>query len=119
MRELDHKIFGYFSYRARTEAVLCHGDACIIAETEKLIESYEKDMMLDTVQNITKKTRFGEIIKGLELGAAYAFDRGAYAKFFPLAKQYGFDDLPEPDAFFPQEKTVSMDFIRIQTCEER
>ena len=65
MRELDHKIVGYFSYRARTEAVLCHGDACIIAETEKLIESYEKDMMLDTVQNITKKPDSARSSKGL------------------------------------------------------
>lgn len=36
-----------------------------------------------------KKTRFGEILSGLRLGAAYAFDEEAYQQFYPLAKQIG------------------------------
>ena len=36
-----------------------------------------------------KKTQFGEILKGLELGAAYIFDEGAYNRFHPLAKMAG------------------------------
>jgi hypothetical protein len=33
-----------------------------------------------------KKTRFGEIVSGLRLGAVYAFDEEAYQRFYPLAQ---------------------------------
>ena len=36
-----------------------------------------------------RKTRFGEIMRGLRLGAAYAFDEASYARFLPLGKAAG------------------------------
>lgn len=41
-----------------------------------------------------KKTRFGEIARGLELGAAYGFDQESYARFYPLAVEAGIPVAP-------------------------
>lgn len=111
-----HKVIGYFLYSTRGN-VLCDGDACIIADTEERINFYKMNMKLsDKTLDIVRKTRFGEIIAGLEAGGAYALDREAYVRFFPLAKQYGLDELPEPDNFFSQEPASGMHFIRIQVA---
>ncbi len=57
------------------------------------------------------KTRFGEILKGLELGAAYAFDEEAYNRFHPLAKKAG---LPMTPQDFSGPSPTGMHFVRIQ-----
>ena len=36
-----------------------------------------------------RKTRFGEILRGLGLGAAYAFDEESYGRFLPLGREEG------------------------------
>ena len=65
-------------------------------------------------QDVVKKTRFGEIIKGLEKGGAYAFDRESYDKFFILAVRHGLSDLPEPKSFFLEIPAAGLHIIRIQ-----
>ena len=111
---ISHKIVGYFSHSKKGYA-FCDGDACIIAGTEALMYSYIKAMLSnDTHKNIVKKTKFGEIISGLERGGAYAFDNEAYLKFFSLAEKYGLNDLPEPNAFFSEQSPTGLHFIRIQ-----
>lgn len=65
-------------------------------------------------ENIIKKTRFGEIISGLERGGAYAFDREAYITFFSLAHKHGIRDLPVPRQFFREQSPTGLHFIRIQ-----
>jgi hypothetical protein len=41
--------------------------------------------------NTIKKTRFGEIIKGMKMGGPYAFDEESSKRFYPLAIKIGFD----------------------------
>ena len=48
-----------------------------------------------------RKTRFGEIMRGLSLGAAYAFDEDAYGRFLPLGRAAG---LALADADFRRHK---------------
>lgn len=36
-----------------------------------------------------RKTRFGEIMQGIRLGAAYAFDEESYGRFLPLGRAAG------------------------------
>ena len=111
---IDHKIVGYFSFTI-TGNVFCDGDACIIAGTEKLMYSYIKAMIFDNKEkDIIKKTKFGEIINGLELGGSYAFDKDAYVRFFSLAEKYGLNNLPEPNSFFSEPSPTGLHFIRIQ-----
>lgn len=111
---IDHKIIGYFSFSI-TGNVFCDGDACIIAGTEELMYSYIKAMILGNKEkDVVKKTKFGEIISGLERGGAYAFDKEAYVRFFSLAEKDGLNDLPEPNSFFSESSPTGLHFIRIQ-----
>lgn len=48
-----------------------------------------------------RKTRFGEIMQGLSLGAAYAFDEESYGRFLPLGRAAG---LALADADFGRHK---------------
>jgi hypothetical protein len=48
-----------------------------------------------------RKTRFGEIMRGLSLGAAYAFDEESYGRFLPLGREAG---LALADADFSRRK---------------
>jgi len=48
-----------------------------------------------------RKTRFGEIMRGLSLGGAYGFDEESYARFLPLGRQEG---LALSDADFSKHK---------------
>ncbi len=48
-----------------------------------------------------RKTRFGEIMRGLSLGAAYAFDEESYGRFLPLGREAG---LALSDADFSRRK---------------
>ena len=58
-----------------------------------------------------KKTRFGEILRGLKLGAAYAFDEESYGRFYPLARQEG---LPVEEADFEKQSSKNFRFFTVQ-----
>ena len=108
-----HKVIGYFSYSET--GVFCDGDACVISGTKKSMSTYINQMLPHhNEENIIKKTRFGEIISGLERGGAYAFDREAYIQFFSLAQKQGLRDLPAPRQFFSEQSPTGLHFIRIQ-----
>ena len=116
---IEHKIIGYFSCSPKGQ-VFCDGDACVIASTQELMSSYLRSMLSNNTgrQDLVKKTKFGEIIRGLEQGAAYAFDKDAYARFFVLAEKYGINGLPQPNEFFGMQlSTGELHFIRIQFDE--
>jgi hypothetical protein len=72
------------------QAVSTDVDACVIAGSLCAIEEYVAEVYGAAASRVTiKKTRFGEILQGLELGAAYAFDKESYARFYPLALEAG------------------------------
>ncbi len=73
-RDDDTRVIGYFAYTPPMHAI-CDGDACVIAGSEAGMNRYVEAMVSGSLKGTRiKKTRFGEILKGLELGAAYAFD---------------------------------------------
>jgi hypothetical protein len=82
-----HRIVGYFAY-TESEVVLCEGEACLIAGNKDLMKLYVEKVpsLNDEEKVIIKKTRFGEIMDGIELGALYAFDEGSYKTFSELIK---------------------------------
>jgi hypothetical protein len=81
--------------------VLCTDvDACLVAGSEAAMRAYLRERDPKGVDRHTiRKTRFSEILRGLNLGAAYAFDEMAYSRFYPLALQA---DLPVSAADFTQ-----------------
>lgn len=109
----DHKIIGYFAYFG--VEVFCDHGACVIAGTAELLASYIKLSNLESAkEDIIKKTRFGEIIRGFERGGAYAFDKEAYSRFLPLMKQRGVTTLPELKDCFLKPSPDGFDLIRVE-----
>jgi hypothetical protein len=95
-RDIDSKIIGYFAFSSPME-VICEGDACVISGSEKSMRNYASSASPTSARIITiKKTRLGEIIKGMNMGAPYAFDEQSYNRFYPLANKVGFS-LKEED----------------------
>jgi len=111
-----YKIIGYFSY-TNTGEVICDGDACIIAGSEKLMRSYMRDMETSSdeegIIDKIKKTKFSEIMSGLQQGGAYTFDEEAYKRFYGVAKLNGMNDLPTTD-FFSEPSLTRLHFMRMQ-----
>lgn len=94
----ETRVIGYFAYLSPTEVVCSDADACVVSGSIEAMRQYlaEADPRR-AIKATVKKTRFGEIRRGLELGAAYAFDRESYARFYPLAVEAS---LPVADADF-------------------
>ncbi len=108
---LDSKVIGYFAYFSK-QLVFCDGDACIIAGSEEKMREYISKMNSQEVTKYTiKKTRFGEIMAGVNLGAAYCFDEEAYNRFYPFAQKQGLDIGPE---HFLKKTPTGMYFARVQ-----
>lgn len=91
----DAKVIGYFAHASPTE-VVCDGDACVVAGSDADLRTYISELgVADGVSHTSKETRFGEIMRGMGLAAAYAFDEVAYNRFFPLARRKAYDFGPE------------------------
>ncbi len=89
--DIDSKVIGYFAFSSPTE-VICDGDACVISGSEQSMRNYIKSVSPESPKkNTIKKTRFGEIVKGMKMGAPYAFDEQSYNRFYPLANRIGFN----------------------------
>ena len=111
----DHtRVIGYFAYASPTH-VVCDGDACIVAGSEarmkRYLEAAESSSQSDTR---IKKTRLGEILNGLELGGAYAFDEEAFNRFQPLAEKAGLARAPQD---FSGPTPTGRHFVRIQIID--
>lgn len=62
------KIIGYFAYTSDMN-IFCDNDACIIADSEDAIKKYMgHNSSLQVASYTIKKTRFGEIMRGINLG---------------------------------------------------
>jgi len=90
MAQRESRVIGYFAYLSPAEVVCTDVDACVVSGSSRAMEEYLAEMHpRRTPVGTVKKTRFGEILRGLELGAAYAFDKESYARFYPLALEAG------------------------------
>lgn len=106
------KVIGFFSYTSPTEVLCTDGSACIIAGSEYSMKNYIKEM--DPTNNkfrTIRKTRFGDIMKGLKLGAAYGFDKDSYNKFYPLAIDEGLEVMT---VNFDEQELKGNRFITVQ-----
>ena len=92
MRDTDSKVLGFVASIPGTINMLCDGDSCIVAGSEKQMQGYITAMSSDpkTKYRITK-ARYGHVVKAMKLGGAYSFDREAFSRLAPLARQDGID----------------------------
>ena len=110
----DGKVIGYFAYASKTE-VFCDGDACVIIGSDADLRTYMSDLgIVDGISPTVKKTRFGEIMRGMSVGAAYAFDETAYNRFYPLARREGYDLGPENFSVRGPDKGVHLVRVEIK-----
>jgi hypothetical protein len=58
-----------------------------------------------------QKTSFKEILRGLRLGAGYAFDEQSYGLFYPLASKVG---LPVEQADFAEGRSRGGRFFTVR-----
>jgi len=111
MADQNRKVIGYFAFASPTE-VVCTGNACVISGSVRTMKAFVKEIDPKGLQKRTiKKTLFGEILNGLKLGAAYAFDEEAYKKFYPLARKEG---LNVAEANFEEMKSKGFRFFTVQ-----
>lgn len=102
MPQRDARVVGYFAYLSPMRVVCTDVDACVVSGSSKAMEAYLAEIDPDGAAKATvKKTRFGEILQGLQLGAAYAFDEDSYARFYPLALAAG---IPVAAADFGEQR---------------
>jgi len=94
MLKRSRTVIGWFAVAGLN--ALCDGDACVIAGSREAMRTIMARRAVGGAPSLTiKKTRFGEIMTGLSLGAAYCFDEEAYNRFFPLAQREGLSLGPE------------------------
>ena len=105
---------GYFAFASPTEVVCTgnYGDACVISGSVRAMKAFLSEIDPGGQKGHTiKKTRFGEILRGLKLGAAYGFDKESYKRFYPLARKEG---LPVSEADFDGMKSEDVRFFTVQ-----
>ena len=111
MADRNHKVIGYFAFASPTE-VVCTGDACVISGSVRSMKTFIAESDPDGQKKRTiKETRFGEILRGLKLGASYAFDKESYKKFYPLARKEG---LLVSEANFDEMESKGLRFFTVQ-----
>jgi hypothetical protein len=110
MGSCDSKVIGYFAHGSPTEVVCTPEAACLITGTEAAMRAYLGEITGDQRKHSVRKTRFGDILRGLKLGAAYAFDEEAWGRFEPLGRASG---LALPAADFAAARQRGDRFITI------
>jgi len=112
MAQRESRVIGYFAYLSPVEVVCTDVDACVVSGSSGAMEEYLAEMYPRRTPVATvKKTRFGEILRGLELGAAYAFDKESYARFYPLALEAG---IPVGAADFDKQREAGGRFFTVR-----
>jgi hypothetical protein len=109
--DIQDKVIGYFAYYADGN-VFCDGDACVIAHSLDAMKKYLNESGSPVDQATIKKTRFGEVIQGMQQGAPYAFDNVAYTKFNEQALRANIKGIPQEHNFTTTNE--HMHFIRLK-----
>ena len=108
----NDQVVGYFAYMRRDQVICTEVDACVISGTSEAMRLYVEEVHPGQADNATvRKTRFGEIMDGLRRGAAYAFDEGAYQRFYPLARAAG---VPVAPADFREAHQKALRFFTVR-----
>lgn len=86
MSNPEDKIVGYVALHPSL-TMYCDNSACIVAGTQSALNKYLKSDFPEVSVFEKRKTKFYEVIEGMEMGGAYAFDKESFKIFKRLAKQ--------------------------------
>lgn len=106
-----NKVIGFFAYLSIAE-IFCDGDACVIAGSQEKMKDYLSKMKSgDGHRYIIEKTNFGEIMNGINFGAAYCLDEESFERFYHLGKKEGLN-IGREDLL--RKTPEGIKFIRVQ-----
>jgi len=92
MGSKDTKVLGYIAAQPGTINVLCDGDSCIIAGSEKQMSEYITAFAVNPkAEYRISKARYGHVLQAMKMGAPYSFDRESFSRFCPLAHEDGIE----------------------------
>jgi hypothetical protein len=112
MARIKSPVVGYFAYFPPMDAICTDVDACVIAGSRKAMEQYLAESHPSRASEATvRRTTFKEILSGMKLGAAYAFDEHSYRVFYPLARRAG---LPVENADFEEGRKRGGRFFTVR-----
>ena len=109
-------MLGFIAYATAAE-VFRFEDACVVAGSPERLRRYlAGNPGLAGAALAISKIRFADVHAGLDTGAAYAFDRAAYERFAPLARDAGID---VADAFPESSGTEaeSLSFVKVRLAD--
>jgi len=115
MQIRDTKVIGYFGYRSSIDIICIDLDACLVVDSEEVMKKHVNEQLPEYSESLRiKKTRFGEILAGLMVGAAYSFDEPSYSRFYPLAIAAG---LPVEKADFNLAHSRGLQFFTVRLAK--
>jgi hypothetical protein len=113
MKESFSRVIGFFVY-APSNALVCSNKACLVAGSEAAMLEYLKESMPDSWnRNDIRKIRFGEILRGMDRGGSYAFDKEAYGRYYVQACKQGLSTF---DADFEEANTNGQRFLLVEAA---
>ncbi len=91
MARHDTRVIGYFACLSPTDLVCTDTDACVARgfQVSAMAAAPWRAAVLGAVPATGQAHSSRRILRGLQLGAAYAFDKESYARFYPLAQEAG------------------------------
>jgi hypothetical protein len=120
MKNNHTQVVGYFAVRRGTAHVVCDGDACVIAGSQKEMNRYIFALARkNPIDFDVKKTRYGEILQGLHMGGVYTFDKRAYQRFYPIAKADGLRVVAFHIEDNPKPNDTAIPLMRVKWIEVR
>jgi len=119
MSDRNTKVLGYVAQRPGTPDVVCDGDSCIVAGSERKMNEYIKAFSNNLSINYQiSKARYGHVLKVMKLGGAYSFDEESYSRFYLLACRDGMElvDFTPKNHKAPDGPSISL--MRVQWIEK-
>ena len=107
----DFKVIGYYALAGRND-IVCSGIGCFIAGSEVSMREFVEKSDPGVARDISiHKSRFGEIVAGLQRGAPYSFEEASFARFYPLATEIR---LPIPKLDFAEAQARGQNILTVR-----
>jgi hypothetical protein len=109
-------VIGYLAWGSAYE-LLCDGDAAIVAGSKPKLQTYlAASDAPQAARYAIKPAYLSEVLAGIRLGGAYAFDEEAYTRFYPPAQRAGLKVGPEDFSTPPPPglKRPAIHLVRVQ-----
>lgn len=109
------KVIGVFGTK-RGVGQFCDNKALVVCGSEAALRKAMLSRGADPATMMIQKARMGVIVEALRMGAAYAFDQEAYARFAPDAETIG---IPKQEFDFTPSQPGLIKFLILEPKSER